>query len=91
MQGPDVGNLQAALALFELPVADQERSSQRFGESTRQAVGRFQSERQLDATGVVDEATASAMNNVLTELGALDDVPPGSHPTPGTPNRRHTP
>ena len=85
MQGPDVGNLQAALALLELPVADEERSSQRFGESTRQAVGKFQSERQLDVTGVVDEATASAMNNVLTELGALDDVPPGTHPTPGTP------
>ena len=85
MQGPDVGNLQAALALFELPVADQERSSQRFGRSTRQSVSRFQSDRQLSVTGVIDEATASAMNDVLTELGALDDVPPGTHPPPGTP------
>ena len=82
MQGPDVGDLQAALALFELPVVDQERSNQRFGKSTRQSVSKFQSERQLDVTGVIDEATAGAMNNVLTELGALDDVPPGQASDP---------
>ena len=91
MQGPDVGNLQAALALFELPVVDQERSNQRFGRSTRQSVSRFQSDRQLSVTGVIDEATASAMNNILTELGALDGVPLVRIRPRQLPNRHHAP
>ena len=85
MQGPNVAGLHEALTLLGLKIADAEKTAQRYGASTRQSVSKFQSDRQLDATGVVDEATASAMNNVLTELGALDDVPPDTHPTPGTP------
>ena len=71
MQGPDVGNLQAALTLLGLTIADAEKTAQRYGASTRQAVSQFQTERQLPVTGAVDEATASVMNNILAELGVL--------------------
>ena len=71
MQGTDVGNLQAALTLFGLTIADAEKTAQRYGASTKKAVSQFQTEHQLPVTGAVDEATASVMNNILAELGAL--------------------
>ena len=71
MQGPDVGNLQTALSLLKLTIADAEKTAQRYGASTRQAVSQFQTEHQLQVTGAVDEATAGVMNNILAELGVL--------------------
>src|SRR5262245_53003015 len=73
MQGPDVGNLQAALVLLGLTITDAGKNAQLYGASTRQAVSQFQTERHLSVTGIVNEVTASTMNNILAELGVLDD------------------
>lgn len=79
MHGPDVAGLHEALTLLGFPIADAEKTSQRYGASTRQAVNKFQTDRQLAATGVVDEATSDAINGLLGEQGALDqnipDIP----------------
>jgi len=83
---PEVGDLQQALILLGSQIAEAEIANQRFGASTRAAVLAFQTAHQLAATGVVDEATASVMNNILAERGALDDVPPGTDPTPPAPD-----
>lgn len=80
MRGPDVGNLQAALTLLGLPIADAEKTAQRYGASTRQAVRKFQTGHRLSVTGVVDEATASVLNKILAERGVLDDQGDGDSP-----------
>jgi peptidoglycan hydrolase-like protein with peptidoglycan-binding domain len=85
MQGPTVADLQAALELLELTIADAEKTAQRYGQSTRQALRQFQTAHDLPITGQVNQATANVLNNILAELGVLDDVP-GTDPTPTTPN-----
>lgn len=91
MQGPTVADLQDALKLLldrgallasdeaarqELSKALQrERAEQTFGGATTKLVGRFQEERRQQPTGEVDEATAKALNALLTELGAFDREP----------------
>lgn len=84
MKRPEVGDLQQALILLGSQIAEAELANQRYGASTRAAVLAFQTAHQLPATGVVDEATASVLNNILAESGALDDVP-GTDPTQPTP------
>jgi peptidoglycan hydrolase-like protein with peptidoglycan-binding domain len=81
MQGPTVADLQAALELLELTIADAEKTAQRYGTSTRQAVRQFQTAHDLPVTGQVNQATASVLNNILAELDVLDNVP-GIDPTP---------
>lgn len=85
MQGPTVVDLQAALELLELTIADAEKTAQRYGASTRQAVRQFQTAHSLPVTGQVNQATASVLNNILAERGVLDDVP-SIDPIPPTPN-----
>jgi len=49
-----------------------EREKQNYGNTTGRLVNTFQSERNLQASGGVDEATANALNALLTEWGLLD-------------------
>src|SRR5688572_22615217 len=88
MQGPAVGDLQAALhVLLErgmIPVDNgderaelatglqREHAERTFKEITAELVMRFQKQRGLDASGTVDEPTADAINALLRELGLLE-------------------
>src|SRR2546426_10906529 len=87
MQGEKVADLQDALQLLLdrglLLAADEglrrelsaglrnERAQQTFGGATGKLLARFQEERNLRATGEVDEPTAIALNDLLERLGAL--------------------
>ena len=75
MQGPNVAVLHEALTLLGLAIADAEKTAQRYGVSTRQAVSKFQAEHRLPITGGVDEATAEALNREL----AKHDIRPARH------------
>ncbi len=78
----DIANLKAALQLLiekqritvsDVPVfISQLTSESGYKDTTKNAVSVLQQSQQLSPTGVVDEPTASALNRVLTELGALD-------------------
>jgi hypothetical protein len=88
MQGPAVGDLQAALHVLLdrgfIPVDNEderaglatelqrEHAEQTYKELTRELVKRFQKQRGLDASGAVDEPTANAINVLLRELGLLE-------------------
>ncbi len=85
MQGPTVAALQAALTLLGAPIDDGEKTAQRYGTSTQQAVRQFQTARQLPVTDSVDEATASVLNTILAERGVLDDEGDGDPPPPVEP------
>jgi hypothetical protein len=90
-QGPDVADLQEALALFIergsiqlsdgerteiLKQLDDEREAQRYGRATRHLVRLFRVAFRSDDHDFVDDATAAAMNTVLRELGALGEPQP---------------
>jgi peptidoglycan hydrolase-like protein with peptidoglycan-binding domain len=88
MQGPKVGDLQAALQLLldrgVIPVANEderrglsaglqrEHAGQNFHEITHELVERFQKQRGLDGSGAVNEPTANAINALLREWGLLE-------------------
>jgi len=72
MKRSQVADLQEALTLIGLQIADVEKDSRRFGTSTRDAVRKFQSDHSLPVTGIVDEATATVLNSLMAERGALD-------------------
>src|SRR5262245_1862556 len=69
MQGSDVKLLQDELHQLGVSIGDREGF---FGKATRQAVLEFQRSHALQATGVVDEATATAIN---AEVDALQPEP----------------
>lgn len=54
VEGPDVADLQAALALLGFAIAELEKTNQRFGPSTQAALSDFQTSQKLTATGEVD-------------------------------------
>ena len=82
--GPIVANLQDALQLLLdrgalLPneegarrkasaALEQERADQIFSDVTRKLVGIFQEEQRIEASGVVDEATAKLLNHLIKKL-----------------------
>ena len=72
MKRPQVADLQQALMLIGLQIADVEKDIQRYGVSTKSAVCNFQTKHQLPVTGIVDEATANTLNSLLEEHGVLD-------------------
>ena len=94
MQRPEVADLQDALQLMldrgvlladdeglgrEISAAlRNERAQQTFGAATDKLVGRLQKERNLQASGEVDEPTAGALNRLLEELGVFERQPPPS-------------
>ena len=91
MQGATVADLQDALKVCldrsALLASDEgarrelsaalipERDAQSYGRTTTRLVGAFQRERRLEGRGEVDEATANALNSLLTEWGLLDQPP----------------
>lgn len=78
-KGPDVAALQRALAAARLPIAEEERRQSRFGLSTRQALTQFQTQANLRATGLLDAATADALNRVAVAPGVDVLALPESH------------
>lgn len=88
-QGPEVGDLQAALQIFldkavilandegarrELTAAlRHEQAEQIYRDATGKLVSIFQEERHLEASGTVDERTANTINALLCEFGVLDE------------------
>ncbi|HEY6409501.1 MAG TPA: carboxypeptidase-like regulatory domain-containing protein [Ktedonobacteraceae bacterium] len=96
MQGPAVADLQDALQLClergpilandegtrrELSAAlKRERVEQIYGDATGKLVSIFQTERNQQPSGEVDEPTAIALNALLMEWGLLDQ--PTEPPTP---------
>jgi Putative peptidoglycan binding domain len=71
-QGTDIANLHVVLDKFGFggPVTERERTDQRFGEGTAEAVRRLQSQFAIPARQpwVVDEQTAGVMNQRLFEM-----------------------
>lgn len=65
LSGEDVRLLHDELALIGMSVPALERRKSLFGEGTRKAVREFQKKRGLEASGVVDEATAVLINDQL--------------------------
>jgi peptidoglycan hydrolase-like protein with peptidoglycan-binding domain len=65
LNGNDVQLLHTELAQMALPVPDDERQRAFFGQGTHNAVVRFQQEHQLAPTGIVDAATARAINQAV--------------------------
>jgi peptidoglycan hydrolase-like protein with peptidoglycan-binding domain len=81
-QGAEVANLQEALSLLVdrqllqvdpqlLQIATEEAQERVYKDATAKLVSIFQTEHNMPGSGVVDEATANALNNVLRGLGAF--------------------
>ncbi|GAB3918324.1 neuraminidase-like domain-containing protein [Larkinella terrae] len=51
----------------------EERQSQTYGDATAKAVSLFQRQNQFERSGRIDEQTALAINNLLRQLGMLDE------------------
>src|SRR5437879_9605485 len=89
LSGQDVASLQEGLTRIGLPVSPDEQQRSLFGPSTRDAVARFQEQRNLPATGVVDAATAGALEHAVGGIGPGRGVgdgggrPGGDGPPPG--------
>ena len=71
-QGESVANLQQALASLDFHILMDERIAGFFGETTFSALRRFQESFQIPVTGIVDEATAKTLNEVLRHKQLLD-------------------
>ncbi|MGB4069894.1 MAG: neuraminidase-like domain-containing protein [Nitrospira sp.] len=82
MKRPEVGDLHQALSTLGFAIAAAEKKNQRFGVSTRAAAREFQAAHKLRQTGAVDQATAKAINQELTDRGVLTEPLPGGD-TPG--------
>src|SRR5262245_51777979 len=82
MTNGEVVDLHQALTLLGLEVSDRESSNHRYGPTTRTAVRRLQSDHQLPATGIVDEATANLLKRLLVERGVLDGQASGNGDVP---------
>jgi peptidoglycan hydrolase-like protein with peptidoglycan-binding domain len=65
LNGNDVQLLHTELAQIGLPVPDDERQRDFFGQGTHDAIIRFQQEHRLAPTGVVDAATARAITQAV--------------------------
>lgn len=68
LSGSDVRLLHGELAQLGLVIPDDETSRSLFGARTAAAVSAFQGEHRIRATGIVDEATARAINDALRAL-----------------------
>jgi len=82
MTSAEVVDLHQALTLLGLEISGRENADRRYGPSTRTGVRKLQSDHQLPATGVVDEATANLLNRLLAERGVPDGT--GGPPAPDT-------
>lgn len=67
-RGTEVRDMQAKLGKIGITVPKSERDDTLFGQGTRRAVLDFQNKNNLPATGVVDDATLSAINAAATEV-----------------------
>jgi hypothetical protein len=84
--GPAVADLHAALKFLGYSIAAADLANQRYGNTTKAAVKKFQTEQQLTASGEVDEPTAARLNQALTERGALEASPGTTQPPVVTPD-----
>jgi DNA-binding transcriptional MerR regulator len=65
---PKNGSLQKIIAFLK-----RERKEKKYSAITKGLVGNFQNNNTLKPTGVVDKATATLLNEILRELGLLDN------------------
>src|SRR5262249_36918440 len=63
--GDDVRLLHTELTLLNVAIPDSERASTLFGPATTAAIRLFQKQHTLPVTGIVDPATASAINTAV--------------------------
>src|SRR5262245_23428446 len=68
LSGDDVRLLHAELALLTIVIPDNERHSALFGPATDSAIKVFQKQHVLPTTGIVDAATAKAINAAVDAL-----------------------
>jgi hypothetical protein len=66
-RGDDVRALHSELQLLGIAVPEGERQQGLFGPGTREAIVRFQTEQGLPATGIVDAATAAALETAVAD------------------------
>ncbi|WP_394808325.1 peptidoglycan-binding protein [Nitrosomonas sp.] len=71
-QGNAVSNLQQALTSLGFLISNDERIASFFGDTTSNALRRFQESFQIPATDSVDENTAKTLNEVLKHKQLLD-------------------
>ena len=69
--GDDIRLLQSELTLLNLAVPDAERQPATFGPATLSLIQNFQKSHGLPTTGIVDPATAKAINSAVYDLSAL--------------------
>jgi peptidoglycan hydrolase-like protein with peptidoglycan-binding domain len=70
-QGEDISLRQRELQQLGAPIAESEVARRFFGESTRQAVTRFQPQQGLEPTGVVDQCTATQIHAAQPHLSCI--------------------
>lgn len=68
-QGNDVRLLQYELQILNYSIEESELQASFFGDSTKTAVAEFQGERNLEETGIVDQTTATLINQDVDESG----------------------
>jgi hypothetical protein len=68
MTGQDVATLQTALGQLGFTIDSNEKSHQSFGQTTHDAVVKFQTDHRLSANGTVDAATVAAINRDLDAI-----------------------
>ncbi|MFH0344526.1 MAG: neuraminidase-like domain-containing protein [Chromatiales bacterium] len=85
MKSLEVANLHEALVFLGFTIDEGDGANRRFGRSTRAAVIAFQTARGLPANGMVDEATATAINQEIAstspEIPGGGDLPVPKAPT----------
>jgi hypothetical protein len=80
LSGPDVQLLHSELSQLGLTVPPAESQAQRFGPGTERAVQAFQATHRLPVSGIVDPATAVAINLAVNQLHQPSAPPPQDTP-----------
>jgi peptidoglycan hydrolase-like protein with peptidoglycan-binding domain len=73
MKRPAVCNLHAVLQSLGYLIAEPEKSTSRFGATTRRALLDFQSKHGQTPSGAVDEATAASLNQARASPSRTDN------------------
>src|SRR4051794_30104803 len=73
MSGGDVALLQRELAALGFGIPNNEFAAQTFGPGTEAAARQFQAQHNLPVTGVVDDATAAAINTTIGQANPPAD------------------
>ena len=72
--GDDVREAQSELKGLGYDVPDDEASRSYYGQGTRDAVYRFQKDNSLNASGIVDKATAEKLTELSKLVGKAEKI-----------------